>query len=273
MVAQCGVAPALYLEQPPLGVSAARNAALAAARGSLIAHTDDDCVPDGGWIRALMAAFARPPTPAAVTGQILPLGPQLPGMHAISLRASSQPADYNGRLLPWLAGSGGNFAAWRRLLLELAGWDERLGPGSPGQAAEDSELLYRILRDGGVVRYEPAAVVRHEWQTWDRRLETRWTYGYGVGALCGLWLAERDRFPLRMLGAYGNQHARQLALGLVRRERGKTREHARALGGVAPGLRYGLRAARIPRTRSGPPGRIRSAGDGVGSSVSDRRNS
>jgi hypothetical protein len=149
-------------------------------------------------------------------------------------------------MLPWAAGSGGNFAAHRDLLLRYGGWDERLGPGSPGRAAEDAELLYRILRAGGVIRYEPAAVVRHEWQTWERRLATRSSYGYGVGALCGMWLRRGDRFAARMLSAYGRDHVRQVAAAVRGRDRRSLNEHLRALAGLVPGLLYGWTHPREP---------------------------
>jgi GT2 family glycosyltransferase len=241
-VEQCGIAQARYLEQPRLGLSASRNLALAAASGAVLAVTDDDCAPDPEWISAVAAAFTHQPKPTAVTGPILPLGPQPPGTYAISLRAASPAADHKGRVLPWTVGSGGNFAAWREILIHHAGWDERLGAGTPGQAAEDADLLYRILRDGGLVRFAPAAVVRHDWQTWDRRLLTRWSYGYGVGALCGLWLRHGDPFSLRMLFAYAKDHVRELASAVRRRERRRIDEHTRALASIAPGLQYGLRA-------------------------------
>jgi hypothetical protein len=163
------------------------------------------------------------------------------------LRAVATAADHRGRTLPWTTGSGGNFAALCEVLRGHLGWDERLGPGSPGKAAEDAELLYRILRGGGVVRFEPAAVVRHEWQTWDRRLATRWSYGHGVGAVCGLWLRRGDRFALWMLTAYAGNHLRNLVGAARRRDRGRVNEHAHALGGVLPGVLYGLRA----RTKQG----------------------
>jgi GT2 family glycosyltransferase len=240
VVEECGIEGARYLEQPRLGISASRNLALAAASGVVLAVTDDDCAPDPGWVTALAAAFERDPMPAAVTGPILPLGPQPPGTRAISLRTAARPADHRGRMLPWIVGSGGNFAARRETLRQHAGWDERLGPGSPGQAAEDAELLYRILRDGGTVRYEPAAVVRHEWQTWDRRLATRSSYGHGIGALCGVWLRRGEGFALRMLAAYAKDHIRALAGAARRRDRGAITEHMRALAGLLPGLMYGL---------------------------------
>jgi GT2 family glycosyltransferase len=241
VVEQCRIARVRYLEQSRLGVSASRNLALAAASGVVLAVIDDDCAPDPGWLTALAAAFDRAPKPAAVTGPILPLGVQPPGTYAISLRTDARAVDYRGQVLPWIAGSGGNFAARRDVLRRHVGWDERLGPGSPGKAAEDADLLYRILRDGGIVRYEPAARVRHEWQTWARRLATRSSYAQGVGALCGLWLRRGDGFALRMLAAYAKDHRKALASAARRGDRRAITEHLRALAGLLPGLNYGLR--------------------------------
>jgi GT2 family glycosyltransferase len=235
---------ARYLEQPRLGLSASRNLALASAQEPVLAVTDDDCVPDRGWLAALASALERPPRPQAVTGPILPLGEGAPGTFAISLRDSDLPVDHSGQVIPWSVGSGGNFAASVSVLRDCGGWDERLGTGSGGQAAEDADLFYRLMLAGAVVRYEPAAVVRHEWQTRARRLATRSSYGHGVGAMCGLWLARRDPFALRMLAAYSRLHVRPLLGGLRRRDRARAEEHARALASLLPGLTYGLRAAR-----------------------------
>jgi glycosyltransferase involved in cell wall biosynthesis len=245
-VAASGLPATRYLEQPRLGLSASRNLALRSATGVALAVTDDDCAPDPGWLGAVAAALARSPRPGAVTGPILPLGDPPPGSFAISLRESGLPMDHSGRVLPWGVGSGGNFAAEVATLRARGGWDERLGAGSGGQAAEDAELLYRLLMSGAIVRFEPAAVVRHEWQTRERRMATRWSYGHGIGAMCGLCLARRDAYAVPMLGSYARMHVRPLLGGLRRRERGRVSEHARALAGVAPGIAYGLRAARLP---------------------------
>jgi len=253
VVAASRLANASYVEQAHLGLSASRNLALRLAVGPVLAVTDDDCAPDPGWLEAVAAAFGREPRPGAVTGPILPLGERPPDGHAISLRVMTQPVDHRGRLQPWGVGSGGNFAAPVELLERHGGWDERLGAGSGGLAAEDAELIYRLLRAGELVRYEPAASVRHAWQTRERRLATRWSYGFGIGALCGLTLARRDPFAFRMLAGYARQHVRPLAAALVRRRGGAVSEHARALASIAPGLVYGLRSASKPARSS--PGR------------------
>jgi GT2 family glycosyltransferase len=241
-----GLATTRYLEQPRLGLSASRNLALRVAVGRVLAVTDDDCAPDQSWLAAVADALERPPQPAAVTGPILPLGDPDPGSFAVSLRESAGAIDHAGRVVPWDIGSGGNFAATLSTLRERGGWDERLGAGSPGMAAEDADLLHRLLVDGHTIRYEPAAIVRHAWQTRARRLQTRWSYGYGIGAMCGLWLARGDGYALRILPRYARLHVRPLLGGMRRRDRSRVAEHARALASVLPGLVRGLRAARLP---------------------------
>jgi GT2 family glycosyltransferase len=239
-----------YLEQRRLGLSASRNLALGSASEPVLAVTDDDCVADLSWLAALAAALERAPRSGAVTGPVLPLGEGPPGTFAISLRESDTAVDHAGRVIPWNVGSGGNFAARVSVLRSCGGWDERLGVGSRGQAGEDADLFYRLLLTGAVVRYDPGAVVRHEWQTRARRLATRWSYGYGVGAMCGLALARGDLYALRMLAVYSRLHVRPLFGGLRRGDRTQIAEHARALASLAPGLGYGLRAARRPRSPS-----------------------
>lgn len=240
-----GLAQARYVEQERLGLSASRNLALHATRTELLAVTDDDCVPDPSWLAGVRAATERDPRPGTVTGPILPLGDPPPGSYAISLRESELPVDYRGRIQPWGVGSGANLAAPVEVLRSHGGWDERLGVGSGGMAAEDADLIYRLLVGGAVVRYDPAVVVRHEWQTRARRLSTRWSYGYGIGAMCGLRLRD-DRFAVRMLAAYARLHVRPLVEGLVARDRSRIGEHGRALASLGPGLAYGLRAASRP---------------------------
>ena len=243
-VAELAGLPGLrYLEQERLGLSASRNLALRETATERLAVTDDDCVPDPGWVAGLEAGFEREPAPGAVTGRILPFGERPPGGHAVSLRESAETADHSGRIVPWGVGSGANFAAPVALLRSMGGWNEGLGVGSRGRAAEDADLIYRLLIAGVTIRYAPDAVVRHAWQTPERRMASRWTYGFGVGAMCGMWLARRDRFAFTMLNAYARHHARLLLSGVRARDRFLVTGHTRALVSILPGLAYGLRNA------------------------------
>lgn len=240
-----GRLPVRRLPQERRGLAASRNLALAEARQPVLAVTDDDCVPDGRWVAALEQAFRSLP-PDAVTGPVLPLGPEQPGLYAVSTRTSSCPADFAGRALPWLVGTGGNFAAPRDRLLRVGGFDERLGAGSPGGSGEDMDILYRLLKAGARIRYEPQAVVYHERQPRERRLASRSAYGRGIGACCGLWLRERDLHALAILGGWLRMRGGMAAGAVRRRQWGGLREELLVLGGTARGLVYGLRAGRVP---------------------------
>lgn len=235
--------PIRYLRQERRGLAASRNLALAEASRPVLAVTDDDCVPDVGWVAALENALGSPDLDA-VTGPVLPLGPDSPGLYAVSSRTSAAPADFAGRALPWLVGTGGNFAARRERLLRAGGFDERLGAGSPGGAGEDMDILYRLLRAGARIRYEPRAVVFHERQPRDRRLASRSAYGRGIGACCGLWLRGRDLHALAVLGGWLRLRGALAAGALRRRQWGGVREELLVLGGTARGLVYGLRSGR-----------------------------
>ncbi len=232
----------IYLRQDRRGLSASRNAAIAAARSPILAVTDDDCVPAPGWVAAITRAFAASPDLAAVTGRVLPLGPEVPDTYVVSLRESAEAGAFHGRTIPWLVGTGGNCALKRIWLQRVGPYDERLGAGAPGKAAEDADLLYRLLRAGAHIRYDPALVVYHERQSIARRLATRASYGYGIGAFCSLRLRRWDVYAMYMLGYWLCQLGRSLARALLRRQWDQVYQRMLSVRGTFGGLLYGMRA-------------------------------
>ena len=232
----------VHVRQGRRGLSASRNAGLEAATSTVVAVTDDDCVPDASWIGELKRAFAAKDAPDAVCGRVLPLGPAEPDRVAVSSRTSKVPREFTGNALPWVVGTGANFAARRDLVRAAGGYDERLGAGSAGGAGEDLDVVRRLLRHGARIRYEPRSLVYHERQAAARRRATRSSYGRGAGACFGLWLRERDLFALRALTAWVALRLRRLALGATQRDGGAVREELVVLAGTLAGVAYGLRA-------------------------------
>lgn len=233
---------AVYLQQERRGLSASRNLALAKADADVLAVTDDDCFPDEHWVEALVAGFLSDAAPDAVTGPILPPpGDPLPNMWALSMRPSRETRLYSSRVIPWQVASGANFAARVDLLRKAGGWDERLGVGTRGRAGEDVDIVDRLLAAGARILYSGDAVMHHAWQTRERRRETRWSYGYGIGAMSGLRLGRRDRYGWRMLASYSKMHLRDLLRQAKRGEWAGVREHMTSLSALAPSLLYGLR--------------------------------
>ena len=247
--------PILYIRQQRSGLSASRNAAMARASHAIVAVTDDDCVPDREWVATIERAFASPPTPDALTGRILPLAPDKPGLFAAASRESTLRTEFHGKVLPWIIGSGGNFAVKREWVILIGGYDERLGVGSPGKAAEDMDIFYHLLQAGACIRYEPDALIYHQRKSKAQRLATRWSYGYGIGAFCTMWLRRGDLYMLRILGHWLCWQCRDFAVATGRRQWLEAYQKWLVLGGTVSGLMYGLRVCRRKEVASYRPQR------------------
>lgn len=249
-----------HVRQRPLGLAASRNMAIAWARCPIIAFTDDDCVPAPDWVAVGERLSDLSDPHAALSGRVLALGPEAPQTFAVSLREGTTRRDYRSRAVPWEVGTGGNFIAKRRWLHAVGGFDERLGAGAPGKAAEDADLIYRLLRSGATLRYEPDAVVYHERQGRAQRLSSRSSYGYGIGAFCALWLARGEPYAGYLLALWTWRQGRGLLGGLARRDWFFVRQRILGLFGSARGICRGFALAltRGPRTPNparleGPP--------------------
>ena len=169
-----------YLRHPSAGLSSARNAGLALARGDYVAFTDDDSIVHPRWLVSLLTCLAKDGV-GCVTGLVLPreleteaqmafefvLGGFSPGFVPLifgqDFFASTRPFG----VPVWRIGAGASMAFRREVFAAIGMFDERLGAGASG-CSEDSELWYRLLAAGWECRYEPSAVVFHRHRlSWD----------------------------------------------------------------------------------------------------------
>ena len=160
---------ARYILEPVAGLTHARNAGARAARGELIAYTDDDAVPDPGWLAALAAEF-RDPTIAAVTGSIRYFkarenSREMSGEEAAN--AVRPRARFDRSTSGWFTraalggvGDGGNMA-FRRGLFDRHKFDDRLGRGRLLEGGDEHVMFASVLSHGHVIAHCPEAVVRH----------------------------------------------------------------------------------------------------------------
>ena len=167
------------------GASRARNVGWRAASTELVAFTDDDCLPDPGWLEAAVETFGKDPAVGFVTGQVVPEIPDRPRawLH-LSVTSRTEPATFGFDDDPTEVGHGANMA-WRRAALEqIGGFDEALGPGTPLRAAEDVDAFWRLLREGWVGAFNPDSIVAHrQWRGRTSQLRVYVGYGVGSGAL------------------------------------------------------------------------------------------
>jgi GT2 family glycosyltransferase len=168
-----GLPGVTYLRSGP-GLSVGRNAAVAATTTELIAFTDDDVSLPAGWLDKIVALFAQHPDAGAVCGRatVTSTGMLAPGVDAAVVR---WPAN------PFGLGSGFNMAFRRAALADAGTFDEELGAGARYRSAEDSDMLYRVMRSGwSIVCSDEITVVHDDWR--GRREELALHFGYGLGA-------------------------------------------------------------------------------------------
>ena len=131
------------------GPAAARNRGWRACNGSVVAFTDDDCVPEPGWLRALVAPVVDG-SADVVQGVTTPRREDWDGSGPFARTM-------------WVLEEDGFYAtcnmAYRRDVLERAGgFDERfLRP-----FGEDTDLAWRAIEAGARTAFVQEAVVHHE---------------------------------------------------------------------------------------------------------------
>ncbi len=249
-----------YIIEPQRGLNRARNRALQAASADIVAFTDDDAVPEPGWLAALAVNFADPRV-LCVTGLTLPLELETPSQelfeeHCSFVRGFARTV-FDGRVDHPLhvsrVGAGANLAV-RRILPSLVGrFDARLDAGTPTRSGGDHEMFTRVLRHGHRIVYEPRAVSWHRHRRTPAELrEVVRGYGTGVYAMwTGLLLEGHDPGVLRLAWNWFRwDHWPLLRTPSRWRSAGRDALLRAELRGCLAGPRAWLTARRLARARA-----------------------
>ena len=104
-------------------MSRAYNTGIAASSGEVLAFTDDDCVVPPDWITTIVSAFAAEPDGDLLYGQVIPLA-GLDDDRGWSPKLEIHEPRRLSRGDGWhIFGMGANFAARRRLFVEVGPFD------------------------------------------------------------------------------------------------------------------------------------------------------
>lgn len=167
----------ILLRQENAGPAAARNAGARRSQGTVIAFTDDDCMPSSDWLGQFAEAFQTHPD-AMLGGRTINALTQ-------NLYSSASQA-----LIDYLYGyyssatrgiffASNNIAMSRSHFLEIGGFDVSF----PLAAAEDRNLCDCWQQVGYAMKYVPSATIRHA-HALSLRSFWRQHFGYGRGAFC-----------------------------------------------------------------------------------------
>jgi GT2 family glycosyltransferase len=210
---------------------------LRSARHPVVLVTHDDCTVRADWVRVATDLLADRPS-LLVTGRVQPGADDV---HVPSCKTDPV-AEEKDRFAYDLLYCN-NWAAIRREILGLGGFDERRGLRL---AAEDCDLCFRWTSAGRPIRYEPEMVVWHQdWRSEAQLRRTYRTYGRGLGVFYAKHLLAGRRELLGWL-------RRDLARGLARSWRGRLRGEPAGLDadrGLLLGVPVGLVAGVVEDLR------------------------
>ena len=215
------------------GPAAARNAGWRAARGRMIAFTDDDCVPQPKWLTTLVAALAEVDIAQGMTVPD-PAQRHLLGPFARTMEVTWESGYYQTCNV-----------AYRRSVLEaVGGFDDDLR-----QAGEDIELATRARAAGATTRFCDEAVVHHDVRPSSLRAHLSGTRRWaGIVLAVRKEPALRERLHHRVVWKKSHPPAVAAALGLVAVAMGRGAIRAAGAAAVLPYVRHRLVVAPLPHT-------------------------
>lgn len=157
--------------EPALGISAARNRAVAEARGAYILWIDDDALVSKEWLARYLDAFARWPEVSLFGGPIdvafdgaLPdwFARALPEIAGIYAYRDLGPEPIVLPALEHMLPFGTNYVT-RTVDQRRFSYDPALGrhPDFPARGSEETDLMLTMLESGLIGRWVPGAKVTH----------------------------------------------------------------------------------------------------------------
>jgi GT2 family glycosyltransferase len=190
--AACGTDPRLvWIQSATRGLSTSRNVAVGAARGDVLAFTDDDCRVPRDWVSRVDEVFASDSDLGLLFGAVILSEED----RARGYAAEFEPEEartFRGTLpdlrTPW--GIGANMAIRKAVFTAVGLFDAKLGAGTGFPAGEEMDITMRAIAAGFKVLQTPRVEVTHLGVRTGAAASTLMR-GYGVGL--GATLAKHVR--------------------------------------------------------------------------------
>lgn len=203
-----------YVREDRAGLSRARNRGIIAAKGIIIAFTDDDVIVDPYWLIELVRAFSVTEDVTCVSGLILP--------YELETSAQLWFEEFGGfskgfaqRIFVWQRGrsetplhpytagrfgTGASMAFTSTFLYSIGGFDPAIGVSTPAQNGDDLAIFFQVLASKHKIVYQPSALLYHIHRRDYPGLQKQiYTYGAGLTAYLMKSMLDHPHLLLNLL--------------------------------------------------------------------------
>jgi glycosyltransferase involved in cell wall biosynthesis len=243
-----------YVREPRPGLDIARNTGIKNATASIVAFTDDDVSVCPNWLYRLWQTFQDPGI-AAMTGLVIAAELETEAQYIFekhwSFNRGYTDIIYDQKFFQntlkkgppvWKIGAGANMAFRRSVFTEVGLFDELLDVGAAG-CSGDSEMWYRILKNGHSILYNPRAIVFHEHRKEIENLKKQLFYymrGFTVAALLQQLQEKSAGYTKQLFWDLPNHYASLLRTGFPKYPY-RYRTLLAEMTGIISGLAYYIR--------------------------------
>jgi glycosyltransferase involved in cell wall biosynthesis len=189
--------PVKYVFERRQGQSFARNAGIRTSEGTILAFTDDDCIPDKQWVAEIYNEFESHSGLSILGGRVelFDLTDKPVTIVTYTNRREYSPLDDLCFIM------GANMSVRRSVIDAVGEFDCNLGRGGPLEAViEDADFVYRAYTKGFKVAYAPQVMVYHNHgrKSDEELFQVLRGYAIGRGALYCKYILSTDRNMLRI---------------------------------------------------------------------------
>jgi glycosyltransferase involved in cell wall biosynthesis len=187
-----------YVLEKNRGLSYARNRGIKEALGDVIIFTDDDIIVENNWIKEISKEMEMNNDIMLLCGRtFMYKNDQIP----LSTKKSSERKEFQYPASPWAVGNGNNMVMKKSVIEKVGEFDVNMGAGTRIGSAEDTDYVYRILKNKYKAVYSPSAVAFHDH---DRIKEVevkkiKYNYAKGRGAFYAKYIIRGDIWVAKLL--------------------------------------------------------------------------
>lgn len=166
------------------------------SESNILAFTDDDCIVSKSWLHQIIKTYDKFPNLAGIFGNVYPYKPKNHSSEICpsTFKAKKMLTHTFEKFHYYQVGLGNNMSIKKSVIEKVGNFQEWLGPGSIATNGEESELIFKILKQGFILATNPKVFVFHNrWLNYKQEKLIQANYTQGFISFLAFYLFTKDQ--------------------------------------------------------------------------------